>query len=233
MFMDICSMRILLIAASSKEIQDTIGFAEDNKYRVGDHEIQTAITGIGLVSTTYFLTRYIKDNRPDLVIQAGIAGCFLNNKITEIYAVREDALADMGVLENNLFKNIFDLQLADKNDKPFTDGSLINPYQKLLALSDFEQIKAISINEITTDKKRMEWYQQKFFPVVESMEGAAFHYVCLQENIPFLQIRAISNYIGERDKSKWDINGAIYKLNEQLILLIKKLIPYNETYFRV
>jgi len=59
-----------------------------------------------------------------------------------------------------------------------------------------------------------------FDPVTESMEGAALHYVCLMENVPFVQIRGISNYIGERNKQKWDMMNSIVNLNETLIKII-------------
>ncbi len=52
------------------------------------------------------------------------------------------------------------------------------------------------------------------------MEGAAFHYVCLQEKIPFLQLRAISNYVGERNKANWNLNEAIRNLNKKLIEIV-------------
>ncbi len=233
MFTDICIMHILLIAATRNEIQGTLSFFEPKKNRAGNHELQIAITGIGLVSTAYSLTKHIYERRPDMVIQAGISGCFINNKNTAVFAVNEDVVADMLVRENDLFKNIFDLKLADRNAAPYTDGVLINPYRKLLSISAIGQVKAISVNEITTDKEKMEWYQQNFAPVVESMEGAALHFVCLQEKIPFLQIRAVSNYIGERDKSKWNIKESIHNLNEYLILLLNKLTIYDETYFRL
>ncbi len=48
------------------------------------------------------------------------------------------------------------------------------------------------------------------------MEGAALHYVCLQEQIPFVQIRSVSNYVGERDKTKWKMKEAIENLNTEL-----------------
>jgi futalosine hydrolase len=31
--------------------------------------------------------------------------------------------------------------------------------------------------------------------------------------MPCLQIRAVSNYVGDRDKSRWDIDGALKNLN--------------------
>jgi futalosine hydrolase len=49
------------------------------------------------------------------------------------------------------------------------------------------------------------------------MEGAALHYVCLQMNRPFLQIRAISNYVTPRNRAAWKIGEAVMALNAQLI----------------
>jgi futalosine hydrolase len=55
------------------------------------------------------------------------------------------------------------------------------------------------------------------------MEGAAFHFVCLQQKIPFIQIRSISNSVGERDKTKWVIKDAVNNLNSELVKLINDL----------
>jgi futalosine hydrolase len=233
MFMDICIMHILITAATLKEVQDTSNFFEEKKNEAQNIEIQIAVTGIGLMSTTFSLTKLIHEKRPDIIIQAGIAGCFSENKNNTVVSVSKDLVGDIGVCENDLFKNIFDLKLADKDDFPFNDGWLMNPYQKLLSIADCKTVHALSVNEITTDKKRIEWYQQKYAPFVESMEGAAFHYVCLQEKIPFLQLRSVSNYIGERNKSNWTMKDAIIALNEKLLLLIKKISDYDESYFRI
>jgi futalosine hydrolase len=55
------------------------------------------------------------------------------------------------------------------------------------------------------------------------MEGAALHYVARESNIPFIQIRAISNYIGERDKANWQMKLAIDNLNQTLLNYIDSL----------
>jgi futalosine hydrolase len=89
-------------------------------------------------------------------------------------------------------------------------------------------VRAISVNEITTDAVRIGWYQQNGSPIVESMEGGALHYVCLQENIPFLQIRSVSNEVGVRDKTKWDIPTAVRRLNEKLMGLLERLAGQDE-----
>ena len=57
---------------------------------------------------------------------------------------------------------------------------------------------------------------------IESMEGSAFHYVCMMRKIPFIQIRGISNIVGERNKSKWKIKEAIDAIMPPLIKLISQ-----------
>jgi futalosine hydrolase len=65
------------------------------------------------------------------------------------------------------------------------------------------------------------------------MEGAALHFVCLMEKVPFIQIRSISNISGDRDKSRWNIKEAIKSLHEQLVIMIQKLEKADETLFRI
>jgi futalosine hydrolase len=55
------------------------------------------------------------------------------------------------------------------------------------------------------------------------MEGASLHYMGRDLTIPFIQIRAVSNYVGERDKSKWKTQEAIYNLNETLLEFLDAL----------
>ncbi len=222
-------MYILLAAATTFEIQPTIeALYGEQGYRIGEpgrvagHHIEPLITGVGGVATSYSLMRQIGKGRPDLIIQAGIAGCLTGKQPGEVLAVSEDELADIGVWEEGRFKSLFEMKLADGDGFPFSRGLLVNPYRRLLALTGLESIGALTVNEITTDAERIRWYQQNTTAVVESMEGGPLHYVCLQEGIPFLQLRSVSNTVGIRDKTKWDIRSAIARLNAQLGLLLER-----------
>jgi futalosine hydrolase len=92
-----------------------------------------------------------------------------------------------------------------------------------LKYSDLPKVKAITINKVSDSELQKQQFMQTFNANIEIMEGAALHYVCLQENIPFLQIRSISNHVGERDKTKWKIKEAIENLNAELQILINGL----------
>ena len=231
-YSDICSMHIVITAATAGEIAATKVALEEKGLATSSHELETAITGVGLVSATYQLTRIINRRRPDLMIQAGIAGSFIPDRIGDVYSIFSDRLGDLGVEEQGHFRTVFDLQLTDPNEAPFQQGLLQNHHANLLDVAGLESVAATSVNEINTNPQRISWFQQNTSCVVESMEGAAFHYVCIREKIPFLQIRSVSNDVGERDKSRWKIKEAIGALNEKLILLIDKLTDPDETNIR-
>jgi futalosine hydrolase len=223
MIPDICSMHILLVSATTFEIQPTIDamVASGGVFGSHRHRLETLITGVGGIATTWSLMRQIGSGRPDLVVQAGIAGTLRDRKLGEVFMIEADELADIGVWEEGRFKTVFDMGFVDFDGGPFAHGRLVNPYRQLMALTGLEAVAGLTVNEITTNVERISWYQQNTFAVVESMEGAPLHYVCLQEQIPFLQLRSVSNLVGVRNKSQWDIRGAIAALNRELLALLE------------
>jgi len=210
-------MYILVAAATAFEIQPLVKFLESPDSPAPGHEVGTLITGIGTLAATWSLSRQIDRRRPDLIIQAGIAGCLTDILPGEVLAVAEDHPADLGVWEGGRFSTVFDLGLADADTPPFSKGRLVNPYRHLLGLTSLTTVGAITVNEITTSAERIRWYQQNTRAIVESMEGAALHFVCLQAGVPFLQLRSVSNTVGVRDKTKWEMGLAIGRLNQALL----------------
>ena len=213
-------MNILLISATAKEIAPFFEYYRNSKRA---QNIDILITGIGLTAATYHLLKQVNLKRPDLIIQAGVAGCF-NKKIplATVVMVEKETIADQSVIELKRLKTIFDLELVPHDQFPFEHGWLVNDHE-LLKRSKLKKVKAISVNEITTSKQRVKFYKKAFNPLIESMEGAALHYTCLLEKISFIQLRSISNYITERDKKKWDMKKSIMKLNNELINLVETL----------
>lgn len=224
---DICqsisTMNCLLVAATAKEIAPFLGHYRQNKLLREDVSIDVLITGIGLTASAYTLTKQLQLKRPDLIIQAGVAGCFDKNiPLGAVVAIKQDAIADQGVIELNNLKTLFDLKLVPHNQFPFSKGWLVNT-SDILKKTKLKKVKGISVNQATTSKPVIKLYRHHFQPVAESMEGAALHYVCLMENIPFLQVRSVSNYIGERNKKKWEMKKAISNLNDELMRLTESL----------
>lgn len=216
-------MQILVIAAKEAEIKPTVEFIAAH-YPTAAH-IHFAYTDIGLTAATFSITRLALTQPTDLIIQAGIAGSFENGyQPGEVVLIDTEQQADLGVFENEQWKNIFDLQLTDENQTPYKKGVLPNPYINHFNFLGIRKVAGISVNTISTDTATISRIQQSYpVPVTESMEGAALHFVGRQLQIPFVQLRSLSNQVGERDKSRWHFTQAILSLNAKLIELLTHL----------
>ena len=208
---------VLVVAATAKEINPFIELTRTGSV----NNVDILISGIGLTASTYHLTKQLNVKKYGLVIQAGVAGSFdLNIPLGSVVAVKQDAIADQSVVELERLKTLFDLKLVPQDQYPYKKGWLINPHKDILKKSKLKIVKGISVNQISTSKQMIKFYRDVFDPVTESMEGAALHYVCLMTNVPFIQLRSISNYIGERNKKNWDMMESINNLNNSLVRII-------------
>jgi len=212
---EFCEMQILIIAATQQEIDPIV------PTHTG---ADLLITGVGVPAAIYHLQKRLHQLDYDLVIQAGIAGTFDESiQPGNVVLVSKDRFADLGTEEKGRFRSVFEYGLADPNEFPFEDGWLIN---RNPVIQEFPLLKTtgVTVNTISDSPVQKQTLLDQYAPGIESMEGAALHYVCLQEQVPFIQLRSISNPVGERDRSKWKMTEAVSNLNrdlERLILHIK------------
>lgn len=212
------------MAATAREIAPTLELLRSKPLIPAAKNIDVLISGIGLTASTYHISRQLQIRKYDLAIQAGVAGCFdLSRKLGSVVVVQKETIADQSVVELENLQSTFDLKQVPANQFPFNKGWLKNNNKELLKSTGLKAVTGISVNQITTSKKTISFFRERFGPVTESMEGAAFHFVCLMEEIPFLQIRSISNYIGERNRKKWDMNNSVNHLNTEIIRILNRL----------
>lgn len=193
-------MKILLLSATQMEIQP---------FLLTVPKCDVLISGVGSTATAYHLTKQLSHHHYDLVVQAGVGGAFTDEiNLGEIVTVRCDAFGDVGVMENE-FQSIQDMNLSTELEWLENKNSLL---QKL----PYKQVKAITVSTIHTNEALINTLRQKWNAAIESMEGAALHYVCQHQQVPYLQLRSISNRVGVRDKTQWNLKDAIANLNEAL-----------------
>lgn len=218
-------MRVVFSAATIGEWMpafleiDTLYTSESKRMKVIFHQ-----GGVGLLANSVALMRMAYEEKPDLVVQVGIAGCFDPSvPLGNIFAVKDDLPGDIGVEEDGKWKDIFDLKLEKPGYPPFEKKRLPNQHIDQYNLLQLPLATAVTVNEISTRQDRIQQLKKKYDPLLETMEGAALHYVCRELNIPFLQIRSVSNYVGERDKTKWQLQEAISNLNQTILKYVEQL----------
>ncbi len=216
-------MRVIITAATNLELDGCAKKASQvfkkSKLRISFHA-----TGIGMLASGVKLTQLAATHKPDLIIQMGIAGSYSKKEpLGKVMVIASESIADLGVRENGSFKDLFETGLQKENEAPFKKRKLTNPTIKSLNVLKSDLVAAVTINEITTSAKRIKEIIAANNPVLESMEGAALHYVGGLTKTPFIQIRAVSNYVGERNKAKWKLNESIEQLEAYVITYLAAL----------
>ncbi len=207
-------MKILITAATDNEL-----LAAQEIIKASEHELTCAVTGIGVTATAYHTTKLLLAGTFDIAINIGIAGSF-NNKldIGTVVTPTIEYFGDSGVQTPTGFSSLFDEKLLSENTFPFVDGALKNtiPKQLVDVLKNIPQITGLTVQTASGQQQRIDELQQHFAADIETMESAAFFYVCLSQKTPFVALRAISNRVEVRNKAAWNIPLALQNLQNAL-----------------
>ncbi|MBN1158021.1 MAG: hypothetical protein JXA61_01460 [Bacteroidales bacterium] len=226
-------MKILIVTATNKEVKelrDKLDFVAQlnenlSSYHMGILDIDILVTGHGSVFMTYQLLKTFSIFNYDLAINAGIAGSFdYFLELGVIVNVIQDQFADLGFEDKNSFFTLSEKEMLQEDSFPFTGEVLrsIGTFE-LSSVDSLVTVKSITLNTMHEKIENIQKIKSKFNCDIVTMEGAAFFYVCLMENIPFLQIRAISYFVELRKVENWNISLAIKNLNNAVFNILMSL----------
>ncbi len=228
-------MKLLIVSATHLEISNVLHFFEidyknnKNFYEksFGEDSVSFLITGIGSYAMIYELTKFLLQNKDfDLVINVGIAGSYNDDiKIGDVVFVRKEYVGDLGIDDNGKYITLWETDLFKGNESDIFDksGALVNPIKGRYGCTK-KEVVSVTVNTVSGSEERIKLLKEKFKGDIESMEGAAFFYICLKEKLPFIEIRAVSNPVTSMNKEKWQIMTAVSKLNETLkFFILEKL----------
>ncbi len=227
-------MKTLIVTATEKEtnllVQQTTNLRKVGQWlnsgMIGNNEVDFLISGMGLPSVIYRLSILLSKEKYDLVINPGIAGSFRDDlKIGTVVYVNREQFGDLGIDDNCEQRSLFEMGYVDPNSTPFSGGLLINPLDilKYKTIATLPKANGLTVNVASGNQTDIAKRWAKFKPDLETMEGAGIFYVCILQNIPFIEIRAISNKIEPRNVKNWNIPLALTNLSEILTKLFNDI----------
>ncbi len=199
--------------------------------------VALGVSGCDKVNAAVLVTGLLQAMEPDpeLVLQAGIAGAFpamaggTAARIGDLVIATREAYSDTGSSSPQGWISAADLDL------PIAEVGGVESGGVFLFDSDLVEWAVHTINAADTDESSGE---AEILPVVvagpcvtssvvtgtdegarligerwgalaESMEGAAAAHVCALCGVPFLEVRGISNIVGDRDRANWQVELAV------------------------
>ena len=189
------------------------------------HVVDVLATGVGMVATAARCSRVLAGTRYDLALNFGVCGSFDPAlELGTVVHVVADRLAELGAEDGEAFLTIQQLQLLDDDAFPFRGGQLRNVSPPANAtLGSLPAVGGITVNTVHGDDRSIALVTRRFTPQVESMEGAAFMYACLIDEVPFAQVRAVSNVVAKRNRDAWRMADAIENLGKTAVRILDTL----------
>lgn len=199
----------MVVSATESEVS----WLNEEKYP--NLKIEKLISGVGMVATTFALTRKLIQESFDLVLNVGIAGSFAEEiGIGQVVQVLTDRIAELGAEDNDKFLPANQMGLVSTTDIFFVSS---------VQVQDLIEVGGITVNRVHGNANSIQRIIKEFDPDVESMEGAAVSFVSSKFEIPWVQIRAISNRVEPRNKENWNIPHAIVNLQTEVEKYLSKL----------
>lgn len=182
---------ILVVCALPAELR---GFAPDEG-------VEVLACGVGPVEAAASVARRLATTRFSAVINAGIAGAFRGSaKVGEAMLVTSECLAELG-LEGGGALTLPDG--ASLVGEVAADARLV----ARCAGTSLPHARGLTVSAVTTTDATAARLQRTYAPGVESMEGFAVLRAAQLAGVPALEVRGISNYVGERSRAEWDFRA--------------------------
>lgn len=179
------------------------------------------ITGIGKINAAVETAMALRDTAPSLTIQVGCAGAFpaAALEIGDVVVSDLELLGDEGVESPEGFLDLAHLgfPVAHQGKTPiFNEIPVARP-----RFEDWSEIlrrvagrftircgRTVTVSTGSGTNRRSKEIATRWDPLAESMEGAASALVALQRKCRYMQVRGISNQVGNRKRDEWDVDTA-------------------------
>jgi futalosine hydrolase len=182
--------------------------------------------GVGKTAAAITLTeRLVRGPLPGGVLLFGACGAYPPEhlggathglKTLDLCLVSDDLLADEGVEMSPDFTSIQDLDLGAIG--PFSmDAAATDAIAR--ELGGIPRVRGATVSTCSGTDARSLTIAMRSGASVETMEGAAVAMVCRRFNVPLVQLRCVSNFTGDRNRSEWNLEGAVVRIHHALLRL--------------
>ncbi len=225
-----------MIRASLKEVRaKNIALKKIYKGKLSGCDILLINTGIGKVNAAHSATCVIEHFPVKGIVNLGIGGAYSGSglKVGDIAMASKEIYGDEGVAGLKCWNGLDELgiplvRLGRKkyfNEFSSDNSFLIKPVQHIIHNPPYVTKSGLFVTVSATSGTtvRARELEKRFHAICENMEGAAIAHVCKIYQIPFIEIRGISNIAGVRDKRKWNLKLASENCQKAVISLLTYL----------
>ena len=219
---------IILACATELELRHALartgGAAETGRrMRFAGLDIMPGVAGVGPVAAALNAGELLERHRDAAgILNLGICGsfdpllplgavCVANAEIWPEYGVNFSS----GAEEPFSFQMLPDLNLSPVNRLDLDPPSAARAMG--LALPDtWSRGPSLTVAGVSGDPERAAMLLARHDAATENMEGFSLALAARRRGLPFLEVRTVSNIVGDRDKTRWNFRLALEALQSVL-----------------
>lgn len=185
--------------------------------------VNVVVAGVGPVAAAIGTAAAIaKFPDTSLVISAGIAGGFRGRiAIGDIAIADRITFADLGARTDAGFLTLTEMGLRQDSSYTATDAEVVDRLARACVPVVRGELLTLACMTGTDDDAAL-LASRHPRAIAEAMEGFGVAAAARNAGLRFAEVRAISNTIGKRDPSIWNIPGAFDALAQAFALLLKE-----------
>ncbi len=241
---------VVLLAATIFEMKDIVNRLEQpvQQWVAGRRvycghlagvEVQIIETGLGAVNTAHALTCCLQACQPDRVLQFGVGGAYPGGglDIGDLAIATEEIYGDLGVRTPTGWHDaeLIGIPVLTVDDKVYYNHFGLDLQTSEIAASILrmnswkEKIPAVvtgsfvTVQECSGEQILGEERAVLFDAICENMEGAAAAHLCALYGVPFMEVRAISNRVEDRDRAGWNLSLACRRSQDAAVVLLRQI----------
>jgi futalosine hydrolase len=226
----------LLAARLSEKVEQQVAGRRWRRGRLAGRETLMVEGGLGAVNTAHALTCALQALQPSVVLQAGVGGAYLGAGlgVGDLALASEEHYGDLGVRTHAGWQSaeligipVLKQEASFFNRFPL-DPAMVTRAEQLLLDSSWEGVRPalrcgpfVTVQECSGLATLGAERAARFGGVCENMEGAAAAHLCRLYQVPFLEVRGISNLVEDRRREGWNLPLACGRAQEAALRLIE------------
>jgi futalosine hydrolase len=204
--------------------------------KIGTREIVLCVSGMGKVNAAHAATLLLTRFSPEAIIVFGVGGAYPASgaRVGDIALAKQEIAGDEGVLTQDGFKDteyigIPLLKTATAviyTTYPAPEHLMTQALQSRAVHGNTGDRKVhvgsfVTLSTCTGTTVRARELEERYHGLCENMEGAAAAQVAELHNIPWLEVRGISNMVEDRNLKTWDIPKAAHAAQTAVIRILE------------
>ena len=184
-----------------------------------EQTVVTLVTGVGPVNAALSLGRLLGTFRPRGVCNLGVAGSFDLQalRLETVCCVTAEIWPEFGLRKTEGIDPCgLGLAHGKIGGQVYRDRVPLDPEGGARAmgvcLPACCRVKSLSVAGVSGTLEQAACYRHRYDADIENMEGFALAWACLTQEVPFLELRTISNRVGSRAAGDWNLKAALARL---------------------